>query len=992
MSTLHPIRRRLLSEELVRHRRADERRRYAVSQRRGRIDPNPHQIDAVVFALRRIPEGGCILADEVGLGKTIEAGLIISQLLAEGMRRVLIIVPKSLLGQWQAELFDLFGIEAREGQANPQAFEGDGVFLVHREFAGGVKGASLLASADDFDLAVIDEAQEIFAGIYKRFNQQGEYDSDSDHAQIADRVRSFLKPRSTPVLLLTATPIQNSLTELWGLIQYVEPTNTLFGKLPTFRELFCENGDRSLRKEQAFELKRRLAVVMQRTLRRQAQEFLDRPFVERQARLINFTMSPEERSLYEDVTAWLTDPKIVAFRGQSSRLLVLAFHRRLASSLAALRSSLEKVAYRLKRQIADEDPEWDGLAKELTGELEEDEDLSDDAPIEHLTRDRLVEELNRVENFCRRALTIGIDGKAHGLLQTLQVIRERGDRGDGTGKVVIFTEAIATQDFLYEYLTANGFAPGEVTLFRGQNQSPRALEALAQFLADSKAPSPEITQTSPSTAMRLALIHEFKTRSRVFISTEAGAKGLNLQFCETIINFDLPWNPQRIEQRIGRVHRYGQQRGVTVLNFVDLGNEGQVLTFEILSQKLDLFGQVLDSSDAILYTPRTDVPESIISGLGLEFEKEIRKIYQQSRSIDEIAGKLRGLRETMETLRQDYDSRQSAAAAAIETKIDRTIRPVFRKYKDELPEGLQELDRDLDALAKGYLEAIGAKFHREPNTNAITYQVDPCNRLPPSLSKGATFVVGRADNNSTVKSLHPGHDLIIAAVSEARTATNSVLTVKFLPTEGSLPALLVPLAGQRGKLFVTKVAHRGFERLDQIITVALLEGATDPLPSETVDELILLEPNDVLMTDRPVVDIAILEDAVEEALLTDLSLTTADDGTRFNRKLEQLDHFLQDQILVLRRRKSALERRLQDSERKKEKAGLPSVSAREGFSIRNTQAEIDKIEARLTELEAGRDPEYQRWREQLHERRYRRPTLERLLDVDFQIGEGVFPC
>ena len=132
MSTLHPIRRRLLSEELVRHRRADERRRYAVSQRRGRIDPNPHQIDAVVFALRRIPEGGCILADEVGLGKTIEAGLIISQLLAEGMRRVLIIVPKSLLGQWQAELFDLFGIEAREGQANPQAFEGDGVFLVHR--------------------------------------------------------------------------------------------------------------------------------------------------------------------------------------------------------------------------------------------------------------------------------------------------------------------------------------------------------------------------------------------------------------------------------------------------------------------------------------------------------------------------------------------------------------------------------------------------------------------------------------------------------------------------------------------------------------------------------------------------------------------------------------------------------------------------------------------------------------------------------------------
>src|SRR5207248_11621148 len=129
MRALHPLKRRLLAEEFVRLRRADEHQRYAASQRRGRIDPNPHQIDAVVFALRRIPDGGCILADEVGLGKTIEAGLVMAQLLAEGMRRILLIVPKSLLGQWQMELRNLFGIEAREGRLNPEAFAGDGVFL-----------------------------------------------------------------------------------------------------------------------------------------------------------------------------------------------------------------------------------------------------------------------------------------------------------------------------------------------------------------------------------------------------------------------------------------------------------------------------------------------------------------------------------------------------------------------------------------------------------------------------------------------------------------------------------------------------------------------------------------------------------------------------------------------------------------------------------------------------------------------------------------------
>src|SRR5438105_1938863 len=142
---LHPLKRRLIAEEFVLLRRADEQRRYAASLRRGRVDPNPHQIDAVVFALRRIPQGGCILADEVGLGKTIEAGLVIAQLLTEGQRRILLIVPKSLLGQWQAELYDLFGIEAREGRHDPEAFAGDGVFLVHREYAGG-KGAPLLSA------------------------------------------------------------------------------------------------------------------------------------------------------------------------------------------------------------------------------------------------------------------------------------------------------------------------------------------------------------------------------------------------------------------------------------------------------------------------------------------------------------------------------------------------------------------------------------------------------------------------------------------------------------------------------------------------------------------------------------------------------------------------------------------------------------------------------------------------------------------------------
>ncbi|MCU0672532.1 MAG: SNF2-related protein, partial [Myxococcota bacterium] len=180
---MHPVRRRLLVEELVRRRSPDEERRYAASQRAGRIDPNPHQIDAVIFALARIPEGGAILADEVGLGKTIEAGLVIAQLRAEGAKKILLVTPKPLLGQWREELWSLFGLTVREvAQASSDAFEGEGLFAVGRELAGTKPIAGRIAKAGPWDLCVIDEAHEHFAAIYKRYDAAGFEREDSPHA------------------------------------------------------------------------------------------------------------------------------------------------------------------------------------------------------------------------------------------------------------------------------------------------------------------------------------------------------------------------------------------------------------------------------------------------------------------------------------------------------------------------------------------------------------------------------------------------------------------------------------------------------------------------------------------------------------------------------------------------------------------------------------------------------------------------------------------
>ena len=480
---LHLAQRRYLAEDLLRLRSSGEVRRASAPQRAAKIDPNPHQIEAVIFALGRLREGGCILADEVGLGKTIEAGLVIAQLKAEGARRVLLIAPKSLLGQWRQELFQLFNLEAREGSAKPGRLDGDGVFLINREAAGSENGQKALQLAAPFDLCVIDEAHEVFAGIYKRYTQAGDYDPESEHARTAGRVREVLG--RTPVLLLTATPIQNNLAELWGLVQYVDPLGTLLGDLPTFREVFCGPDDRQVAPGQEDELRSRLKQVLQRTLRRQAQSFLEKPFVNREARLFEYEMSAEERALYDDVTAYVLEPGINAFQGRHRQLLLIGFHRRMASSTRALQASLERVVLRLQGKA------------EAPDDLEE---LEDELPLpagegrgEGLANGPSVAaELQRVEGFVARARRLAEDdSKFRALRRALSFVSTRARAGQGSDRVVIFTESLVTQAWLRERLISSGVVTDEeVTLLSGTNDSPRAKQALARFKA-SFAPRPD---------------------------------------------------------------------------------------------------------------------------------------------------------------------------------------------------------------------------------------------------------------------------------------------------------------------------------------------------------------------------------------------------------------------------------------------------------------------------------------------------------------------
>ncbi len=999
--TLSPIQRRLLAEDLVRIRRPDEQRRYASSQRQGRVDPNPHQIDAVVFALRRIPEGGCILADEVGLGKTIEAGLIISQLMAEGMRRVLLVVPKSLLGQWQTELYALFGLEAREGHLDPEAFGGTGIFLTHRELAGGIKGASVLKAVDPFDLVVVDEAHEVFSGIHKRYRKDGVYDQDSTQAQPAGRLREVIKRSGSPVVLLTATPIQNSLAELWGLVQYVEPTGTLLGRLPTFREVFCEAGDRTVLPEQARELRRRLQTVLQRTLRRQAQEFLQVPFVERHSRVFEYAMNPEEQALYTDVTAWLMREHLYAFRGKQRHLLLISFHRRMASSLAALAESLQRVAQRLRDRLARRgyavSDDGTQFLSEMAADLEEDEDLEasdgDDAPevtpreaeAVSETDEGIRAELEVVVGFATRARELGHDSKARRLIEALRFVQDRGSQGLGSGKAVIFTESLTTQDYLRGLLLEHGYQRGDVTVFRGDNDGPDAESALEQWEADEGHAIAAAHRPSHDVAVRLALVHEFKSRSKVFISTEAGAKGLNLQFCDTIINYDLPWNPQRIEQRIGRVHRYGQKRGVTVISFLAGGNVAQRLTLEILTQKLDLFGKVLDASDAVLYEPSHAAPESLVASVGVDFEKELRVIYGRARSIDDVTADLRHLRDTMESRRRAFDGVQERASGLIETRLDDAVRQVLASYQRSLPSELEGLDRDVDLITQAYFDDAGIPYAREQQPGRVAYRVQPSASLPEGYRAGFVASVGDSRSIAEGEALHVGHAVVQAAVEAARHATNAPFHVVF-DTDPKASEEVRGLTGRRGRLVVTNASYRGTERVDNLLVTAVPDDDTDTPPTAVVDGLLALP----VRNSGPVSafeDTRALDDAIDAAVFSDQAAVSARDQTRFEQMLRQLDHYLADQVLIMRRRESKLNAQIDDLQQRRNRAAGVQAGDAADARINQLLKEREQIAQQITRLEDGGDDEYREWRDRLFARRYSKPDVVRVLDVWFEVAD-----
>ena len=574
--------------------------------------------------------GGVILADEVGLGKTIEAGLVLTQYWSERKRKILIIAPSSLRKQWSMELKEKFFLESfiLDGKSykeevaggNKNPFEQkDKIVITSYQFASRHSEAMFLAG---FQLSVIDEAHKL------RNYHKGE------KAKMSFAIANAL--RDTKKVLLTATPLQNSLLEIFGLVSVID--DFVFGDKKTFAKQFSST---ALTTSDINDLKDRLKPIVKRTLRKDVVEYIN--YTKRIPIVEEFTPSKEEVALYDLISDFLLNEDLFSIPSAQRSLITLVVRKLLASSTTAIMGTLETLIKRLKKIISEKKITQDDIVLVSDDEDELIEDyLEEEIEVEAKTsfqEVRLLDdeieviqrEIEELEIFIELAKTIEIDTKAKSLMSALVKGFEAQDAlGVKEQKAIIFTESRRTQQFLFDYLSANGFED-KVVLFNGTNTDPKSKEIYKAWLQMHK--DSDRATGAKSADMKQAIVDYFASDASIMIATEAGSEGINLQFCNMLINYDLPWNPQRIEQRIGRVHRYGQKFDVVVINFLNKKNAADVRVYELLSTKFNLFEGVFGASDEVL--------GSIESGV--DFEKRILQIYQTCRddkAIEEAFNKL----------------------------------------------------------------------------------------------------------------------------------------------------------------------------------------------------------------------------------------------------------------------------------------------------------------------------------------------------------------
>lgn len=875
------------------------------------VDLNPHQVEAALFACANPLSRGVILADEVGLGKTIEAGLVISQRWAERRRRILIIVPANLRKQWHQELQDKFNLQGvlleaksyntlrKQDHRNP--FQGaTGPVICSYQFA---KAKAEDIKAVDWDLVVLDEAHRL-RNVYKTSNV------------IAKTLKEALDHVHSKVLL-TATPLQNSLLELYGLVSMID--DRVFGDIDSFRSQFTAQP-----REQAFAaLRTRLASVCKRTLRRQVQQYV--PYTARRAMVEEFTPSTEERELSNLVADYLRRPNLKALPEGQRQLISLVLWKLLASSTHAIAGALETMAKRLEGEL-EASPDVPDLTDVLDDDYESLDETADEwdersgsaTSASADQRDAVAQEIAELRHFKTLATNIRENAKGTALLTALDKAFAELERLGAAKKAIIFTESKRTQDYLLALLEKTAYGEG-IVLFNGTNSDARAQAVYADWLKRHQG-TDRITG-SRTADTRAALVEHFKERGTVMIATEAGAEGINLQFCSLVINFDLPWNPQRIEQRIGRCHRYGQKFDVVVVNFVDRSNEADARVYELLDQKFQLFEGVFGASDEVLGA----------IGSGVDFERRIAEIYQNCRDPDEI--------------KASFEQLQRDLSGEINEAMVKTRQILLENFDEEVQDKLR-VRAEASRAARGKYERMLLDLTRAELAELATFDDDGfvLQKLPSAALFGVELGRYELPRRSGDAHLYRiGHPLAEWVTGQAKSRTLPPAKLLFdYGAHGTQISTLKHYRGMSGWLAVSLVSVEALGSLEERLVVAAVTDEGSQLAEDDPSKILRL-PATVASTsdgDQPAAALAADLQNRQMSILREINQRNLG---YFEQEVQKLDAWADDLKLGIEQEIKEIDRQIKEVRR----TAASSATLEEKLSWQKKQRELESTRTKL---------------------------------------------
>ena len=881
-----PYQTKYFAWELSKKHNASDEDKFTSVLSEAKVDLNPHQVEAALFAFRSPLSMGAILADEVGLGKTIEAALVISQHWAERKRHILIISPATLRKQWSVELEDKFYLPSiilekklfnqilNNTYKNPFDTTNNIVICSYPFARKNIEHISRV----DWDLVVIDEAHAL-RNVYRNNNKTG--------LALKLGLQRFKK------LLLTATPLQNDIKELYGLISIID--NGYFGSLASFSSQYNKV---ALRNEDTYlELRRRILPIVHRTLRSQVQAYVK--YTNRIPLVQEYFPTAEEIEFSTRINKYLERTDSFGLPNSQRTLISLILYKLLASSTLAIAGTLESIILRLENlissngcnineELSNNYEEYDNYQDEwLDEEAEDEEDTIVEKKV--LTPQDIEEiklEINELKDIHKLAVGISSNSKGTCLLNALRLGFEHMDGMNAPRKALIFTESRRTQEYLYKLLEENGYS-GKIILFNGSNNDTKSKEIYNDWLEKYKNTS-RITG-SKTADKRQALVEYFKDNAQIMIATEAAAEGINLQFCSLIVNYDLPWNPQRVEQRIGRCHRYGQKYDVVVVNFINKSNRADQRVYELLDQKFNLFKGVFGASDEVLGS----------IGNGVDFEKRILAIYQQCRTTEDID---RAFDNLQEELRDD-----------IENSMQQTKVSLFENFDEEVIEKLKIRETKDNTLLNKYnlllweLTCGMLNSNISINSNAkyeFTLYNSPINGIP-------TGTYSFDKDTSAGYNYRISHPLAQWVVNKAKQNETPSAIVEFdYNSKGGIISILRQNIGNSGYLTFRIVRYDSLNEAEEHILLAATDKYGNKMERDFAIRLLSLPAKVVSYQDRIIADeLGEIIETEQDNLLEKLELRNSDLITT---EITKVENWAEDNRKALQQKLTELDKAIDE--------------------------------------------------------------------------------